>query len=132
MVHFAAKIAKKCENLILEVWVQPRFPLAIFMFENPRNGRFRSVSDQEKKRNLFFCLTAAKSSMEVDAGKTIVSIIIATAHTTLMLVTLADESHDVKIVMNPSNKEQGIQIIGRSTVMPNHNVTMGSLLHNIV
>ena len=66
MVHFAAKIAKKCENLILEVWVQPRFPLAIFMFENPRNGRFRSVSDQEKKRNLFFCLTAAKSSMEVD------------------------------------------------------------------
>ena len=66
MVHFAAKIAKKCENLILEVWVQPRFPLAIFMLENPRNGRFRSVSDQEKKRDLFFCLTAAKSSMEVD------------------------------------------------------------------
>ena len=30
--------------------VQPRFPLAIFMFENPRNGRFRSVSDQKKKR----------------------------------------------------------------------------------
>ena len=66
MVHFAAKIAKKCENLILEVWVQPRFPLAIFMLENPRNGRFRSVSDQEKKRNLLFCLTVAKSSMEVD------------------------------------------------------------------
>ena len=56
------------------------------------------------------------------------TIIIATAHTTFMLVTLADESHDVKIVMNPSNKDQGIKLTGRSTVMQNHDFTMGSLL----
>ena len=47
------KKVKKNENLILEVWVQPRSPLAIFMFENPRNERFRSVSDQQKNPGPF-------------------------------------------------------------------------------
>ena len=44
----------KNENPILEVWDQPQFPLAVFMPENPRNERFRSVSDQEKNPGTFF------------------------------------------------------------------------------
>ena len=82
---------KKNENPILEVWDQPQFPLAVFMPENPRNERFRSVSDQEKNPGTFFL---------PDGGE------------------ILDGS--------------GIQLTGRSTVMQNLDLTMGSLLHNIV
>ena len=53
------------ENRILEVWVQPRSPLMDFVLENLRNEGFRSVSDQQKKKNKKQCLAAEKSSMEV-------------------------------------------------------------------
>ena len=41
------------ENRILRVWVQPRFPLASFMLEKPRNARFRTVSELLKTMKPF-------------------------------------------------------------------------------